>query len=136
MGAIAIVGPTGIGKTHNIVEHFKHFLLVRHLQDLEDLSPRHQGIIFDDISFQNISHAETVIHLLDNEYHASIRILRKVVKIPPNLIKIFTHNNVNFIYPIIATREQKAAIKRRIKIIECHCVPDVIRVINDEFPTD
>lgn len=117
----ALVGPTGIGKTKTLMLLLDKPLLVRNLEDLKKLRDNkgkilYKNIIFDDISFRHVTKAETVIHMLDREYHCPIRVLRDVVEIPPSINRWFTHNNEDFLEPVVASQEQLLAINRRVQI--------------------
>lgn len=123
----AVVGPTGIGKTMTLMRELDRPLLIRHFEDLKRLDIKfHKNLIFDDMTFCYLSRAETMIHLLDRDYHATIRVLRDTVTVPPSINRWFTHNNDDFIYPLLATEEQRAAIDRRITIFYCNNREDVL----------
>lgn len=131
MSCFAIVGPTGIGKTMTLMTSLSRPFLCRNLNDLKYFTTRdYDCIIFDDMTFENISRAETVIHLLDPDYPSSIRILRMVVHLDPHVIKFFTHNDESFIRPIIASENQIAAINRRIKVTKVNSREEIIEWIN------
>ena len=135
MSSIAIYGPTGIGKTYTSVlfayEHFHSVFICRHLEDLKEY--RQQSvIIFDDIDFSLISPTQ-LIKLCDTDLHASIRILKKVIRIEPSVYKIFTHNNKKAFEPILASLEQQKAIQRRLKICRVTSRKQVSQVHLDQF---
>jgi len=55
-GALHFWGKSGTGKTQFALAHFKHPLLVRHLDDLQRLSDGpHDGVVFDDVSFIKVN---------------------------------------------------------------------------------
>lgn len=120
---LAIVGPTGIGKTRYLLEFLrsienKRVLLCRSLEDLEVLKKTtYTDIVFDDISFER-TRPELLIHLCDYYSHASVRILRNSIRVECSVGIWFTHNNREAFEPILATVEQLAAIKRRLRVIE------------------
>lgn len=119
MNAIALYGPTNTGKTKTSVltidKHFNgDYQLIRHLEELKDYRGQ-SCLIFDDIDFSLVDPTQ-LIKLCDTDYHCSIRILKKVVRIEPTVTKIFIHNNKKAFQPILATYEQKQAINRRLKI--------------------
>lgn len=129
MSAIAIYGNSGIGKTYTSVlfayKNFNTVFICRHLEDLKDYK-NEQCIIFDDIDFSLISPTQ-LIKLCDLDLHCSIRILKKIVRIEPNVFKIFTHNNRKAFEPILATFEQKIAIQRRLTICRVTSQKEVLR---------
>lgn len=138
--ALALIGCTGIGKTLGTVEvckakfHIGGILLVRNINDLSEYdSLKHKVIIFDDFSFEWRT-PEELLHLTDPYYHATVRILRQAVRIENTTLLIFTHNSGRSLEPCLATREQEAAIRRRIQV---HQVADRLQVhqIVSEFIT-
>lgn len=125
MPAFALIGPTDIGKTYGLRHLLPNNILIRHMDDVRHIKPHHQHVIFDDISYKFINTPETVIHLLDSDEATSLRILRGVVHIPPHVTKWFTHNDRDFIYPILSSDRQREAIDRRITIYEVNSRDDV-----------
>lgn len=90
---IAIVGPSGVGKTtwarRNIP---KPALFVTHLDDLKHFTVGyHKGILFDDISFKHLP-ITTQISVCDWDNPRSIHCRHTVARIPANVPKIFTCN--------------------------------------------
>lgn len=138
--AYAIYGRTGIGKTttlfKTLLSRKKNVLFVRSLEDLSEFTNQ-TDILFDDISFQ-LSRPEVLLHLCDNNFHTSVRILRNCVRIPGTVRKWFTHNEKSAWEPILATDEQQQAINRRLivqhvrdrKSIEKHIL-SILDVIDD-----
>lgn len=114
---LLIHGPSNLGKTHYAIAHFKNALVVSHIDDLKNLHPDHDGIIFDDMSFKKWP-IEAVIHLLDYDLPRSIHVRYGTVLIPANIPKIFTHNTDNPFYSEeMIEDEQRNAIERRFKRI-------------------
>lgn len=109
---ILLHGPSGIGKTQFALAHFKQPLLVTHIDDLKKLSSRHDGIVFDDLSFKHMP-PETVIHLLDYDTASSIHCRNTNARIPKKMNRIFTHNEQDIFYPASCTNNQINAIQRR-----------------------
>lgn len=104
-----IIGPSGIGKTTFArLQITRPALWVTHLDDLRYLSPRHKGIIFDDMSFTHLPRT-TQIYLVDSDMPRSIHIRYGTAFIPENITKIFTSNDEPFI--------TDTAIERRINRI-------------------
>lgn len=113
---ILLWGDSGIGKTQYALAHFINPLLVSHMDQLKSLSPDHDGIIFDDMSFKHWP-PESVIHLLDTEVERAINVRYGTVSIPPNTIKVFTHNTNNPFYLESTPSQQQSAIERRYRSV-------------------
>lgn len=112
--SVLVWGPSGLGKTQFVLSHFKNPLVITHMDGLRSLSPDHDAIVFDDMSFSHYP-PEAVIHLLDIELPRDIHIRYGVATIPANTVKIFTHNSFNPFYKIEIPSEQQEAIERRFK---------------------
>lgn len=112
--SLLLSGRSGIGKTHYALAHFKCPLLVSHIDDLKKLSPDHDGIVFDDMSFKHMP-IEGVIHLVDYELERSIHCRYGTITIPAHTHKIFTHNTLNPFYNEgMVNSDQREAIERRV----------------------
>lgn len=119
MVSIAITGDTGIGKTFTTVkwayEQFDSSVFIcRNLEELKNLK-NERCIIFDDISFE-LSDPTLLIKLCDPDLHCSVRILKKIITIQPNIVKLFTHNETSAFQPLLATHQQQKAIDRRLTV--------------------
>lgn len=110
--SVLLYGPSNTGKTQFALAHFNNPLFCTHIDKLKELSPDHDGIVFDDMSFKHWP-PEAIIHLLDKECDRQINVRYGTVDIPANTIKIFTHNTSNPFYNDEINEEQKEAIKRR-----------------------
>lgn len=108
-----LTGGSGIGKSHYAAAHFINPLICTHMDNLKQLSPDHDGIIFDDMSFKHYP-KEAVIHLLDTEFVRTLNVRYGTVTIPAHTKKIFTHNNENPFYNDDIEEEQRKAIERRL----------------------
>lgn len=85
-------GGTGIGKTEFAIAHFERPLIVSEFDNIRDYNDRlYDGIIFDDMSFTQLSR-ESTLHLLDWNHPRQIRCRNFNAKIPPRTKKIFTSN--------------------------------------------
>lgn len=85
-------GASGIGKTVWACAHFKNPLLVSSMDDLGKFdSAEHDGIVFDDMDFTDLSRT-TQIHLLDWTTSRTIKIRYVNAWIPRHTKKIFTTN--------------------------------------------
>jgi len=114
--SILLWGPSGSGKTSFALAHFKNPLLVSHIDKLKNLSPDHDGVVFDDMSFKHWP-KESVIHLLDYDLPRDINVRYGTVAIPKETRKIFTHNTENPFYDEDIDASQKTAIERRLQRI-------------------
>jgi len=115
---IYIYGPTNTGKTQWAVHCFENPLIVSHMDDLGRFnSSKHDGIVFDDMSFAHIPR-EAAIHLLDWDFERSLHIRYKCALIPKHTRKIFTSNKpFHESFP----HDDTGAIKRRVsKTIHIH----------------
>lgn len=116
--AVLLHGPTNMGKTEYALAHFKHPLLVSHMDTLRNISPEVDGIVFDDMSFKHMP-VESVIHLLDLAQDRSIHCRYGTGVIPKGMPRIFTHNTANPFFDHITTQMcQQEAIGRRLCIHE------------------
>jgi len=110
---VLLHGGTGLGKTQFALAHFKNPLVVSHIDKLKNLSPDHDGVVFDDMAFKHWP-KEAVIHLLDKEVDRDINVRYGTVNIPKNTVKVFTHNTSNPFYNADdITPDQQEAIERR-----------------------
>lgn len=114
--ATVLCGPTGVGKTQFALAHFKHPLLVRHLDDLGNLTGEHDGLVFDDLDFSHL-HFSACLNLVDMDERCSVHIRYTVASIPRGFRRIFTTNKVE-LFSIQATPEQLAALNRRLEFVE------------------
>jgi len=109
--SLIVVGPPGAGKTTwAVAQSPKPCLFVRHLDQLKELKPIHQSIVFDDLDFRHLPH-HTQKFLVDMEMPASIHVRYAVATIPSGLPRIFTANE----YPFERTGIHGRAIARRVK---------------------
>lgn len=113
---IHVYGDSNCGKTQFVLAHFNNPLLVSHSDVLKQLSPDHDGIVFDDMSFQHI-HPEGVIHLVDMDVDRDVHIRYTTAHIPAGTRKVFTHNRKQIFYKDDIPNEQKIAIDRRIDYV-------------------
>lgn len=108
-----VYGPSNSGKTSFVLAHFKNPLFVSHMDTLKKLSPDHDAIVFDDMSFAHIP-PDAIIHLVDFDNDRDIHVRYGTVHIPANTIKVFTHNTKEIFHSPSATADQNAAINRRV----------------------
>ena len=105
-------GESGIGKTKYAKAHFTNPLFVTHTEDLKKLTKEHDGIIFDDMNFTNLSR-EVQIHISDYENPRTINVKHEAIRIPKHTPKIFTTNiDKGEIFDL-----SDKAISRRLEII-------------------
>lgn len=111
-----VFGPSGTGKTSYVVAHFLNPLVISHIDALKKLTPDHDAIVFDDMSFLHWP-PETVIHLVDKDFDRDLHIRYGTVHVPAGTIKVFTHNSRDIFYKPETPEEQQAAINRRLNYI-------------------
>lgn len=106
---VALVGPSGIGKTQFALSHFENPLVVSHIDDLKNLE-NHDGIVFDDMDFCHWP-VTAQIHLTDFDLPRSINVKYGVVTIPAGTKKMFTCNTNPF-------SPDHEAVVRRLHLVE------------------
>lgn len=112
--SVLLAGTSNCGKTHYATAHFTNPLVCSHIDQLKQLSPDNDGVVFDDMSFKHWP-PESVIHLLDYDFDRTINVRYGTVTIPRNTKKIFTHNTENPFYdPAVVDEQQRNAIERRL----------------------
>lgn len=116
-------GPSGTGKTQYALAQFKRPLLVRHVDRIRDLSPDHDGVVFDDLSFTHWP-VESVIHMLDVDEDSDLNMRYVIGTLPEGLPRVFTHNTPNPFYLQETPVEQMNAVERRVERVH---VPADIR---------
>lgn len=118
--ALFVTGGTGLGKTRWALSRFESPLLVSHLEDLKLYRPdRHDGIVFDDMSFTSLS-PQVAIHLLDWEMPRTFNVKHGSVTIHAETRKIFTSNDEFYqVFPVM-TDKVMAACRRRCPVIHIH----------------
>ena len=109
--SIILIGEPNWGKTQFALAHFKKPLLVSHIDDLGGLTPSHDGIVFDDMSFIHMPRSAQ-IHLLDNDQTRSIHIRYTCARIPKKTKKIFCTNETQIF------DWEDMAIRRRARFLE------------------
>lgn len=111
---IFLHGGSGIGKTQLALAQFKNPLLVRHLDNLKNFSPKfHDGIVFDDINLKYHGR-EQCIAITDWDMPSDINVKHSVARIPANTRKIFTSN---IMFDEYFPEDEASAIKRRFSFI-------------------
>lgn len=126
--SVFLHGPTNTGKTSYALSLFDSPILCRHVDDLKNFDKEfHDGIVFDDMSFEHWSPG-AVIHLLDLEHDAPIHARYNNVIIPAGTERVFTSNKDWIFYTNEVDIEQRQAIDRRVQNIE---VTSDIRVGED-----
>lgn len=112
--SIHLYGPPGIGKTKYALAHFQNPLLLDSLENLKNLNPTHDGLVFDDMSFKHIP-GDVVIKILDMDFDRTVKVLYGTITIPRGLRRIFTHNDKDIFYiDKQISEKQKGAIERRV----------------------
>lgn len=112
-----ITGPPATGKTQWALSHFEKAVLVRHLDDLHNIVPDTDGIVFDDMSFKHLP-AQAIIHLLDMDYDAPVHLRYSNGRIPKGMPRIFTSNDSDIFVPTaMCSDDVLGAISRRYELI-------------------
>lgn len=115
--SVILTGSTGLGKTQYAISHFKNPLILSHIDDLKRFSTKHDGMVFDDMSFGHWP-AESCIHLVDLEHRRSINVKHGTATIPKGTRRFFTTNSAFYeVFSSNKNREHELAIERR-----CHVV--------------
>lgn len=109
-------GDSNCGKTHFVLAHFKNPLLVTHIDIVKKLTPEHDAIVFDDLSFTHWP-SETVIQLVDTELDRDIHVRYGTAHIPAGTIKVFTHNTKTIFYKPDCLEQHIKAIDRRVEYL-------------------
>lgn len=113
--AIVLSGKPGTGKTNWCLSHFQHPLLISHIDDLKDMTPLTDGLIFDDMTFGHWP-PQAAIHLLDCANNRSINVKYGKVRIPKGMPRMFTSNKAFYdMWPKDRSEHEEGAIYRRIK---------------------
>jgi len=112
--SLIIWGDSGTGKTEYALSNFDNPLFVTHIDHLLKFVPtKHDGIIFDDMSFTHFPR-ETQIHILDSEQPRQLHCRYNTADIPAYTRKIFTTNvHGGAIFDLA-----DLAIIRRVKVFE------------------
>lgn len=114
-----VFGTSGTGKTRWAISQFISPLLVSHMEDLKSFWPdMHDGLIFDDMDFTNLSGSQS-IHLLDWDFPRTLNVKHGSVTIPAHTRRIFT-SNLSFqeAFPNAGSIAQYEAILRRVSIVK------------------
>lgn len=113
--ALLLYGATGTGKTEYAKALIgEGYLLIRHMDQLKELTSETTGIIFDDMSFFHWPR-ESCIHLLDLNNDSGINVKHGCVTIPAGLPRIFTSNfDRHTIFPV----DTAGAIDRRLFVTD------------------
>lgn len=118
--SLFLSGNPGTGKTEFALDHFKFPLLIRHTEDLKRLGPKHDGLVFDDLSFRLWS-PQNVIHLMDLAHASTINVKHGSVTIPAGFPRIFTCNRTFEEWiPESCNEMEKEAIRRRVIVLIVH----------------
>lgn len=114
--AVIFLGRSGMGKTQFAIHHFQNPLIVSHIDDLKNLNPTIDGIIFDDMNFQHWP-PTSCIHICDMDLPRSINVKYGTIEIPAGTPRIFTSNReFEEIWSKDCTFEEMNAIRRRCDI--------------------
>lgn len=116
-----LYGESNLGKTGYAMAHFKHPLLVRHMDEISKITPEIDGIVFDDMSFRK-HNLTTLLHLTDCEYEVPVNVKYSMGYIPVGMPRIFTINRMDDWWPFDKdeplNESRKKPILNRVEIIE------------------
>ena len=112
-----LLGAPGTGKTNFALDHFAFPLLIRHIDNLKEITCQTDGLVFDDLSFHRWS-AQNVIHLVDLAFNSTINVKYGTVTIPAGMPRFFTCNRkFDDWIPEGASDDEREAIRRRCIIL-------------------
>jgi hypothetical protein len=115
--ALWIHGPTGTGKTEFAKNLFTNPLLISHIDQLKKLKSTNDGIIFDDMNFENYRREEQ-IHILDVKNDRGINVKHGVVVIKKGTPRVFTSNVPIFTFdPAISRRIRYIKVEEDLRIM-------------------
>lgn len=107
---LVLLGESGTGKTQRALAMFHNPLLVRHIDRLKSLTPKHDGVVFDDLAFRHWPR-ESVIHLLDFDEDSDVNCRHYCGVIPAGMPRVFcTNRPFDELFP----DDAYGAIERRI----------------------
>ena len=113
-----LYGLTGCGKTEFALAHFDHPLVVRRRDDLKRVRGVTDGIIFDDMAFDDWTPEDTIC-LLEKEKPRSLPARYSDAFVDAGIPMIFTTNKKpRKLFTRARDRGQRAAIKRRYEAVE------------------
>lgn len=108
-------GPSTLGKTEYAKAHFKNPLFVKKIEQLRELEPEHDGIVFDDMSFKHMP-AEERLAILERRNPTCIHARYSNIPLDPYPPRIFTHNNNDIFFGPQDTEAQTCAIQNRLDV--------------------
>lgn len=116
---LVIWGPSCTGKTQYAKQLFKTPLLVRHMDKLKQFSIfKHDGIIFDDMTFSHIARVHCV-HLLDLDEDSDINVKCSMVTIPAGVPRVITSNlKPDQLFNFGNTNYERISVMRRFRSIK------------------
>lgn len=113
--ALAIIGPTGCGKTQYLLARFAERLLrVTHVEDLKKRGPDQTLILFDDMELGHLPRT-AVLHLLDVKTDRTLHARYSNITLTSNLSFIFVANSKQL---LLGSHLDDPAICRRIEFCE------------------
>lgn len=105
-------GLSGVGKTEFALSHFKTPVLISNQQDFNRVNSSTDGIVIDDINFNNFNCCN-LIHFLDVALNRTVNVKYGKAVIRKGLPRIFTFNTLQNFWPDKMYDEQRPAIERR-----------------------
>jgi len=115
--AYLVCGPPATGKTQWALSHFNKAVLVRHMDDLHNITCETDGVVFDDMSFKHMP-SGAIIHMLDMDFDSPVHLRYNNARIPKGLPRIFTSNDDDIFIPTqYVSEDVQTAINRRYELI-------------------
>lgn len=95
--ALIVKGNAGTGKTNWALSQFQQPMLVCDMDDLRNLPPECDGLVFDEMLFDNCS-KKTQVYLTDMKFERTIRTRHTNARIPKGIQRIFCCNEHEFVF--------------------------------------
>jgi len=111
-------GNSGTGKTQFALAHFNRALLLKHVEDLRSISPRTDGLVFDDVSDYSWPATEA-ISLLSTDIDRTLAARYSDIELPSNLPMIFTTNVVAQLSRQVAIATKTSPLRGVIALFTC-----------------
>lgn len=111
--ALVLKGLPNCGKTNWAISQFEHPLMINELDQLRDIKPNTDGLIFDEMLFGHMP-KQVQIYLLDMAMDRTIRTRYSNAVIPRHMARIFTCNEHEWPFGV----NPHESVSRRYNIIE------------------
>lgn len=115
--AVIVRGPAGIGKTQFCLAQFEKCFKIEDLDELKDMPPDTECIIFDECLFDRCS-KKTMVSLLDWGQPRTIRTRNVNARIPAEMYKIFNCNEHEHPFGSDPAVGGHASVTRRFRLMD------------------